>query len=461
MIGEIAYKTIAESRPILDDLSRKIWENPEGPYEEYKACQWTAEVLQNAGFRVEVGVAGIKTAIKATFGSGHPVIGFLGEYDSLPGMSQKLTTHQEPVVPGGWGQGCGHNLLGTAHVGAVLGLKKEMEENHLPGTIVFYGCPAEEVLTGKPFMARGGAFDCLDLCIAFHPSTVNSVFQGIAVGVNSVKFHYKGKTAHAGGAPHLGRSALDALELTNVGVQYLREHVTDDVRIHYITLEGGTAPNIVPDKASSWYMVRALTREGIDSVYERLLNVAKGAALMTGTEVEVEFLGGCYPTMQNRHLGLVLQDCMHEIPWETFTDEDKEFARQVNEATPESAERSRRHLGLPADAQLYEGIAPLVAHNSSGSFDVGDVQYIVPGIMFGTACNALGSANHSWQTTACVGSSIGEKGMINAAKVMALFGLKVLTDPSIYEQAKAEFDAEMNGRTYQCPIPAEVPVPKQ
>ena len=459
MIGDIAYEAIAKARPVLDELSRNIWENPEGPYKEVKACQWTAQVLRDAGFDVEVGIAGIPTAIKATWGHGHPVMGFLGEYDSLPGLSQKLCTHPDPVVSGGWGHGCGHNLLGTAHVGGVLGLKAEMEADHLEGTIVFYGCPAEEVLTGKPFMARGGAFDCLDWMIAFHPSTVNSVFQGVAVGVDSVKFHYKGKSAHAGGAPHLGRSALDALELTNVGVQYLREHVTDDVRIHYITLEGGTAPNVVPDKASSWYMVRALTREGVDSVYERLLKVARGAAMMTETEVEVEFLGGCYPTMQNKCFGRVLQDCMHKIPWEKFTEEDKQFAREVNEATPESAERARKRMNLPADTQLFEGVAPLEAHNSSGSFDVGDVEYIVPGIMFGTTCNALGSANHSWQTTACVGSSIGEKGMVNAAKVMALFALTVLHDPSIYEEAKAEFDAEMAGRTYHCPIPDGVPLP--
>ena len=266
MIGEIAYKAIEDSRAKLVEVARNIWENPEGPFREFKACQWTAEVLKDAGFDVEIGVAGIPTAIKATWGSGHPVVGLLGEYDALPGMSQAHSTKKEPIEGQAYGQGCGHNLLGVGHLGGALGLKAEMEARNLPGTVVFYGCPAEEVLTGKPFMARGGAFDCLDYCIAWHPGKANQVLCGSAVGINSVKFHYKGRTAHAGGDPHNGRSALDAVELCNVGAQYLREHVTSDVRIHYIILEGGTAPNIVPDKASTWYMVRALSREAVVDV---------------------------------------------------------------------------------------------------------------------------------------------------------------------------------------------------
>ncbi len=460
MIGKIAYEAIEKNRPIIKDLADKIWKNPEGPYKEFNACQWTAQVLRDAGFDVEVGVAGVPTAIKATYGSGHPVIGFLGEYDSLPGLNQKVCTHQELDSNCGYGHGCGHNLLGSAHVAGVLGMKKEMEETGLAGTIVFYGCPAEEVLTGKPFMARGGAFDCLDLCIAFHPDSVNAVYTGTAVGINSVKFHYHGKTAHAGGAPQNGRSALDALELTNVGVQYLREHVTNDIRIHYFIEDGGMAPNIVPDYARSWYMVRSLTREGVDDVYARLIKVAKGAAMMTETEVEVEFLGGCYPTQQNHALAKVLEDCMAEIPWETFTEEEKQFAKEIDEANPISYNRMVNSGFIQEGQHLFEGIAPTISGNSYGSYDVGDVEYIVPGIMFFTTCKSVAAQNHHWQTTACVGSSIGEKGMTNAAKVMALFGLKVLQDPSIYQAAKAEFDKTMNGRTYQCPIPADVKIPE-
>lgn len=456
MVGDIAYSKIHEIRPILEQLSRNIWENPEEPFKEFKASKWTAFVLENAGFKVELGVTGLPTAIRATWGSGHPVIGFMGEYDALPGLSQSTEPKEDPIISGGWGHGCGHNLLCGAHVGAVIGLKEEMEQKNLSGTIIFYGCPAEEVLTGKPFMAREKVFDELDLAIAFHPATVNFVFQGINAGVNSLEFHYKGKTAHAGGDPHNGRSALDALELTNMGAQYLREHVTDDVRIHYITKDGGTAPNIVPDKATSWYMVRAYTREGVEDAYRRLIKIAQGAAMMTETEVEVKFLGGCYPTLQNNTLAKVVYDCMHEIPWERFSEKDNEYAQLLNADRTEICAKAAKSFGMKEGSFLYEGIRPMRPSNSSGSFDMGDICHIVPTIMFSTACRTVGSPNHHWLTTACSGSEIGEKGMINAAKIMALFGLKVITDPTIYEEAKKEFDESMGDRIYKCPIPEDV-----
>lgn len=459
MQGTIAYDAIQKARPALDKLSKNIWEHPEGPYREYQASKWTAEILEEAGFQVELGVYGMPTAIKATWGKGHPVIGLMGEYDALPGLSQELSPAEAPIAGEAYGHGCGHNLLCAAHVGAVIGMKAEMEQQGTAGTIIFYGCPAEEVLTGKPFMAKAHAFDCLDLAIAFHPGGVNSVFQGVCAGINSVEFHYKGKSAHAGGAPHEGRSALDALELTNIGTQYLREHVTDDVRIHYITKEGGTAPNIVPDRASSWYMVRAYTRDTVEQVYERLLNIARGAAMMTDTEVEIRFLGGCYPTMQNKVLADVLFDCMHQIPWEHFDEEDRRFAGEMISADPASYDRASKALGLEPGNYLYEGVRPMRASNSSGSFDMGDVCYIVPTIMFSTACRPVGAPNHNWQTTACSGSSIGEKGMINAAKVMALFGLRVMSDPAICEEAREEFLRSMDGRAYRCPIPEDVTPP--
>ena len=268
MLGQTAYKTIEANHDMLKKIALDMWANPEGPYREFKACEWISEALKKAGFDVEIGAGGVPTAIKATYGSGHPVIGFLGELDALPGLSQELCTEKKPIEGQTYGQGCGHNLLGVAHLGAVIGLKEEMIEKNLPGTIVYYGCPAEEQLTGKSFMARGGAFDCL--C-------------GSAVGINSVKFHFKGRTAHAGGDPHNGRSALDAVELMNVGANYLREHVTSDVRIHYIITEGGTAPNIVPDKASNFYFIRAQSREVVEDTYERLCKIAQGAAMMTET----------------------------------------------------------------------------------------------------------------------------------------------------------------------------------
>ncbi len=447
MHQQIAFAEIERWRDQLDRLALDVWKHPEGPYREYKACEWTAQLLRDAGFDVEVGVGGIKTAIRATYGSGKPVLGLLGEYDALPGMSQKVCTRKEPVVDGDWGQACGHNLLGVAHVGAAIGLKKAMEENKLSGTVIYFGCPAEEVLTGKAFMARAHVFDGIDFCAAFHPSSANSVSLGTATGLNSFKLHFKGRTAHAGGDPYNGRSALDAVELTNVGINYLREHVPMTVRMHYIITEGGVAPNIVPDKACAWYFVRALTREMIDEVYGRVLDIARGAAQMTGTELEVEFLGGCYPTLNNHVLGQVMYDSLCETPREPWTQEELDFAAALNG-------------GKNPDEPLHTGVVQY-KDNSYGSTDVGDVQHIAPGIAFGTACWNRGAPGHHWQVTACSGHSVGLKGMIYAAKAMAAFGLKVMGDPELLAKAKKEFDEKTGGKPYVCPIPDEIPVPKQ
>ena len=459
MLGNTAMQAIDQYRSTLDQLSKGIWAHPEAGYRETYACDATAKVLRDAGFEVEIGAGGVPTAIRASFGSGHPVIGLLGEYDALPGLSQECCgTEKKPVEGQGYGHGCGHNLLGVAHVGAAIGIKEEIEKNHLPGTVVYYGCPGEELLTGKPFMARGGAFRDLDLAMAFHPNTNNSATMGVSTALNSAKFHFKGRTAHAGGDPHNGRSALDAVELMDVGANYLREHVTSDVRIHYTILEGGTAPNIVPDKACVWYYVRALSREAVEDTYARLVKIAKGAAMMTETEVEEEFLGGCYNTLNNKVLANLVKDTMHEIPQEPWTDEEIAFAKALNEQSPQY-KAGCAAVNRPEGTQLYEGPMEIETANSYGSTDVGDVQHIVPGIMIRTATYNIGAPGHSWQITACSGMSIGEKGMNRAAQVMAVSALKVLNDTSIYEAAKAEFDQEMAGKKYVCPIPAEVPVP--
>lgn len=459
MTGLSAKKGIEDKKDLLYDLAKKIWENPEIAYTEVKASKWTAEFLEEQGFEVERNYAGVPTAIKATWGSGKPVIGFLGEYDALPGMSQKISTSKEAIIAGAPGQGCGHNLLGVAHVGAVLGMKKEMEEKNLKGTIIYYGCPAEEVLTGKGFMARGGAFKELDISMAWHPSTKNKITTGISTGLNTVKFHFKGQTAHAGGDPHNGRSALDALELMNVGAQYLREHVTDDVRIHYITLEGGVAPNIVPDKASSWYFVRALSREAVEDTYTRLLKIANGAAMMTETEVEVEFLGGCYNTLQNKVLANLIHETMQEVELPNWTETELKFAEALNKLSA-NYDKMVNSGDIPEGMHIHNEIDPIADEDEFGSTDVGDVQHIAPGIMFYTATNNIGAAGHSWQITASSGSSIGEKGMLYAAKIMAVAGIKALENPSIIEAAKTEFVKVMNGKTYKCPMTEDIPIPQ-
>lgn len=458
MTGILAQKELDFKSNKLIELAKRIWDNPETAYKERNASMWTAELLRNEGFIVETAYAGVPTAIKATWGEGKPVIGFLGEYDALPGMSQKLKTEKDPVVPGGAGQGCGHNLLGVAHVGAVIGMKKEMVEKNLKGTIIYYGCPAEEVLTGKPFMARGGGFNEIDMSIAWHPGTRNSITTGTMTALNSAKFHFYGRTSHAGGDPHNGRSALDSVELMNVGANYLREHVTSDVRIHYVITEGGVAPNIVPDKASVWYYVRALSREAVEDTYNRLVEIAKGAAQMNGTQMKVEFFGGCYNTMQNRVLVDLIHDTMQEIDRPVYTKDELEFAESLNKVSANYDKFLSMGL-IPEGVQLLNTVDPIKNDNGYGSTDVGDVQHIAPGVMFNTTTSNAGAAGHSWQITACSGSTIGMKGMIYAAKIMAVAGIKVLEDQSILEKAKKEFDKKMNGKKYVNPIPDYVPIP--
>ena len=458
MLSTVATKAVDQNAAILEDLAKKIWEHPETAFNEVKACEWTAEVLKNAGFEVEVGYVGMPTAIRATWGKGHPRIGFLGEYDALPGLSQKVSTEKEPVCEGAPGQGCGHNLLGVACLGAALGMKAELEASGKEGTVVFYGCPAEEVLTGKAFMAREGAFTDLDAAFSWHGATTNHLTTGTMTGLNSAVFHFHGITAHAGGDPHNGRSALDAVELMNVGANYLREHVTSDVRIHYVIKEGGTAPNIVPDTASVWYYVRALSREAVEDTYRRLVLVAEGAAHMTETKLEIEFLGGCYNTLNPVKFTTMTRDVMAEIEMPQWTEEEKEFADALNK---KSQQYDRvKDSGLLDNGPLCTFVSPVLNEDGYGSTDVGDVQHIVPCVQVMTATYNLAAPGHSWQVTACSGMSIGMKGMLYGAKVMAASAMKLVNEPKLLEEAKEEFKKQMNGRTYKCPIPKEIPVPQ-
>ncbi len=458
MLETVAIKAVEQNEKVLVDLAKKIWEHPETAYNEVKACEWTAEVLRNAGFEVEVGYADLPTAIKATWGKGQPIIGFLGEYDALPGMSQKVCTVKDPVEAGAPGQGCGHNLLGVACLGGALGMKAELEATGKEGTVVYYGCPAEEALTGKTFMARNGAFVDLDLALSWHGGSVTGMNNGSSNGLNSAIFHFHGVTAHAGGDPHNGRSALDAVELMDVGANYLREHVTSDVRIHYVIKEGGTAPNIVPDKASVWYYVRAMSREAIEDTYNRLVKVAEGAAHMTETKLEIEFLGGCYNTLNPVMLTTLTHDTMEEIAMPQWTQEELDFADTLNK-------KSQQYEAVKASGMLEKGplctfVTPVMNRDGYGSTDVGDVQHIVPCVQVMTATCNLAAPGHSWQITACAGMSIGEKGMIYGAKVLAATAMKMVDDPKLVEAAKAEFAESMKGKSYKCPIPKEIPIPQ-
>ena len=434
------------------DLAYKIWQNPETGWNEHKAVDWTAALLRENGFAVDVGAYGVPTAIRAVWGSGKPVIGFCAEYDALPGLSQKLSADPDPVEQGAPGHGCGHNLLGAGTVAAVVGLKAELEEKGLDGTVIFYGCPAEEVLLGKGYMAKGGAFAECDVTLAWHPDTGNDLTLGVFTSVESGIVRFKGRTAHAAGNPQDGRSALDAAQLFCLGTEFLREHVTDDVRMHYIYTDGGLAPNIVPDTAAVKFFVRAKTREAVMDAFNRVIKCAEGASIMTETQYELERMGGVYPTLQNRVLVEHVHKVMCEMPRPEYTEEELAFCDAINRHSP--------YYQQGVTQPIVTG-EPKIAHfDVGGSTDYGDVMHIVPSVMISEVCKATLSGGHSWMVTACSGHSVGMKGMLLGGKVMAVAAAKLCEDPSIVEAAKAEFAEVFKTRkAYECPITDEVKCP--
>ncbi len=451
MPGTLALAEVSRLRPRLKELAETIFNHPEPPFREREAARLTAELLAEHGFSVQLGAAGLPTAIVATWGQGAPVIGFLGEYDPLPGMSQQANcAEKKPVVPGGYGHGCGHNLLGTANVGAVLGAKKEFEARSLPGTLVFYGCPAEELAAGKGIMAEAGLFDGLDACLVFHPDVRNVVQRGSNAACLSMKIRYHGRSAHAGGSPQDGRSALKAVELCGIGTQYLREHLTADVRVHYCIDHGGTAMNIIPDFAEASYGVRANTVESALDVKRRVLNVAKGAALMTETELEVEDVSGCCDTLNNGVLGQLMDECLRAVEFEPWTEEELALAQALNATNPRVYQGMCARNGIAPGTHLFTGVAEPNFAREMASTDAGDVMHIAPGINFGTACAPICAMPHTWQAASAYGGEIGVKGMIYAAKAMALCAVRLAQSPDTVAAARAEFEKVTGGAPYQC-----------
>ncbi|MFP4646924.1 MAG: amidohydrolase, partial [Candidatus Acetothermia bacterium] len=421
--------------------------------------------LSSEGFSIRSGIGGMDTAFVAEYGEADPVIGILGEYDALPGLSQKVKPQREPLADGRPGHGCGHNLLGTAGVGAVLGIKNRIENGELEGTVRYYGCPAEETLVGKVFMARDGVFDDLDGCLTWHPGDVNATWNASSLGMNSVRFTFKGASAHAAASPEQGRSALDAVELMNVGTEYMREHISDKARVHYSIPEGGHEPNIVPDKAVAWYYVRAPEREEVDFIYEWLCDIAEAAAAMTRVEMEERFLSGCYPTLSNRVLADRLLENMVQLGGPGFEEADLDFARQIEETFEESQKRKLKESNLPeevTDLTLHQEVIEEhydLGEVSFGSTDVGDVSRIVPLAQFTAATQPLGTAGHSWQATASSGSEIGLKGMFFAAQTLATTMVDLYTESQLIADAREEFEEEMGSKSYAPPLPEGVQPP--
>ncbi|WP_304206343.1 amidohydrolase [Fusobacterium perfoetens] len=457
---------------ILEELNGKIWDHSELKFNEYKSSNDMIEVLKNENFIIKKGLAGMDTAFTATFGKGKPVIGILGEFDALSGLSQK--SGEDRAIPREEttnGHGCGRCLLGTAGIGAVLMVRDFLVENNKEGTIIFIGCPGEEGGSGKAYLARDGVFDNLDIALTWHPSGGNAIITGSFQANCQVYFKFKGVSSHAAGAPHLGRSALDAVELMNVGVNYLREHIESTDRIHYAVIDtGGISPNVVQSHAKVLYLIRSTDTEKVKKLYERVCKVAQGAALMTETEVEIIFDKACSNVISNSILEDVLYETMKEIPLPNYSEKDLEFAEKIKKTITDVDRNSDMSLMFVSNlkrkelANKYKEILMsnfVVEHthqdiNIPGSSDVGDCSHVVPTAQFSGACFVPGTPGHSWQMVSQGKEGIAIKGMLYASKVLAKSVEKLIENPQLIEKAKDEFNKVTEEKPYSCPIPLEV-----
>jgi aminobenzoyl-glutamate utilization protein B len=462
---QLGLDWIEHNKPQLAALSDAIWGFAEVGLHETSSAAAQADFLEKEGFSVQRGTPGLPTAIVASFGQGKPIIGYLGEYDCLTGVSQKAVPYRDPVCEGGPGHGCGHNLLGVGALGAAVALKREIEAGNAQGTVRYYGCPAEDSASGKVFMAKHGVFNDLDAALTWHPGYLNTVRWGSNLANNSVRFTFHGRTSHAAASPHMGISALDAVELMSVGVNFLREHIIQEARIHYVITKGGDQPNVVPGLAQVWYYVRAPHRIDVEEIYQRVIKIAEGACLMTGATMDITFVKGVHEVMHNTVICDVLEESLVKAGPPQFTAEDFAFAHELEKSfTPGQRAASMRSGHTPPeywDVVLHDGIAPAFNKGiiSSGSTDVAEVSWICPTGEISAATWVCGAAAHSWQATATSGMSIGHKGMITAARTLAIAGFTLMTRPDLLQRAKEEFVKETGGKPYACPLPADMMAP--
>lgn len=459
--------TARQKAACIDRLNRAIWDLAEFGYEEQGSSQLIADTLRAEGFAVETGIGGIPTALCASYGSGKPVIGILGEYDALPGLSQQAGVAAPSPIPGqACGHGCGHSALGAGAAGAAILVKEWLAATGNSGTVKFFGCPAEETGFGKAFLVKAGCFDGLDAAFSWHPMDINAPMNVRTVAYYKVRFDFHGRTSHAGAAPEQGRSALDACELMNVGVNYLREHVISSARIHYAYLDcGGDAPNVVQENASLLYFVRAPRLEQAAQILERVKKIAQGAALMTETEATITVLGGISDCVPNQALAQLLSDSYQAMGAPDWTEEDLQVARRFLDALPQEQRAAVVRRGAQLNGVSEEEFTKAPLHNRvipfapsmmdrlmTGSSDVGDVSYQVPTAQLTAAVGIPGTGAHTWQLTAQVGSSIGGTASVAAARAIALAAARLCGQPELLESAKAQLLQETGGK-YLCPIP--------
>ena len=457
---------------LFTGVSDRIWELAELSLKERQSAALYCETLREGGFAVTEGLCGVETAFSGSFGAGRPVIGILGEFDALSGLSQAAGVAEKRSAGGEAGHGCNHNLLGAGALAAAFAVKDYLERSGAPGTVIFFGCPGEEGGAGKAFMARAGAWSALDAAITWHPDSVNTVVSGSCISCIQKEYRFEGVASHAARDPDLGRSALDAVELMNTGVQYLREHMPPTARVHYaITDAGGVSPNVVQARASVLYMVRDHEVAQTLALQQRVDRIAQAAAMMTDTALHVRFIDGTSNTVPNRALEEAAWDVMQSLPLPAFDDADRAYAAALRATydAPAPAPAEEYAFSLTPEEVDYvnqqsaDGTAPLnefllpyhfSRHVSMASTDVGDVSWQTPAVQFYTVCRAAGSPGHSWQNVSCGKSPLGHKGMLYAGKLLACLAVKLLHEPETLAAAQTEH-RRAAAAGYTCPIPPD------
>ena len=444
--------SIKKHQKELISISDQIWSNAELALEEHKSSKILSDYAEKNGFNIERGVAGMPTAFIATYGSGRPRIGILGEFDANAGISQKAQTTKEALIEGAPGHGCGHNLFGTGSLGAAIAIKELIQKKELKGTIVFYGTPAEETIFGKVWFAREGLFNDLDLCMDWHPGDDVEAGTQSSKALIDFRVKYWGKAAHASADPWNGFSAVDGMELLTTGINYYREHIKPTARIHYQIEKAGDVVNVVPEKAQIWVRVRENDRESLNVLYERVKKMAAAAALMAEVDYDIELISGIYEILPNRSGATLVQNNFEMLGPILYTDAETEYAKAIQRAT------GKPEVGMDGAIHALKETKPA----QGGSTDVGDVSQLVPVVRLSTPAAPKDAPWHSWAVVACTGMSIGHKGMLKASNALGMTMVDLFENPQLIKEVKAEFK-ERKGNSKYVPMipPGPPPVPQK
>lgn len=448
-LKKAVIQSVEQHKESLIKLSDSVWALAETAFEEQGSAKILADYAEAQGMNVTRGVAGIPTAFTATYGSGQPVISILGEYDALPGISQKASPEKEALNPGAAGHGCGHNLFGAASLGAAIAIKEQIESGKLKGTVKFLGTPSEEKYFAKIWMVQAGLWDDVDVNVSWHPGAQTEADVQSSLALVDFKVEFYGQAAHASGDPWNGRSASDALELYTTGINYYREHIKPTLRIHYHIQDGGQVVNVVPDYSRLWVRVRDTKRTGMMPVYERIKEMAEGAAIMADVDYKITLISGIYEMLVNRRGGEVMQKNLELLGPLTYTPEEEAFAKKIQQAT------GKPQVGMDAS---INGLLPTAEHPMGGSTDVADVSWNVPNINLSVTVAPKDTPWHSWAVVACSGMSIGHKGMIQAAKAMSMTMVDLFQQPKLVQEIKAEFKERKGDEVYTPMIEGPAPL---